>query len=78
MSASTVAPCTGRLARVCMYCHETYGYLPCAPEQDGRQSHGICHALACRERAAAQFEVPLSFFDRTDGENSGVSPETQR
>ena len=75
---SAPAPLTGRMARVCMYCGDEYGQLACAPAQDGKKSHGICHALACREKAAAQFEVPLSFFASCDGENSGVAPEASR
>jgi hypothetical protein len=35
---------TGRMRCVCCACGDTYGYLPCLPEQDGDVSHGHCSA----------------------------------
>lgn len=42
-------PPLGRLARVCLSCGDTYGYLPCPPAQDGAVTHGFCDA--CRGEA---------------------------
>jgi hypothetical protein len=50
---------TGRMHKVCMYCGDRYGSIPCVTAQDGRESHGICHALACRQRTADEHGVTL-------------------
>jgi hypothetical protein len=55
---------TGRMPKVCMYCGDHYGFIPCVPAQDGRESHGVCHALPCRQRTADDHGVPLEFVQK--------------
>ena len=53
--SSTPSVLSGRMIRVCMYCKQSYGFVPCTPEQDGKETHGICEARECRAQMSADF-----------------------
>ena len=44
-------PIGPHLVRVCCVCHTIMGYTPCAPENDGKRSHGYCDTCLESERA---------------------------
>jgi hypothetical protein len=46
------------MPKVCSYCGDPFGFTPCVPAMDGRESHGVCSA--CEPRAQA--EIDAYFF----------------
>jgi hypothetical protein len=42
-----------KLTVACCVCRASYGAVPCAPEQDGGTSHGICRACWPKYLAAS-------------------------
>lgn len=49
---------TGRMRRVCMYCHSCYGTKPCDAAMDGATTHGAC--AVCAQRVLDVLAVEIS------------------